>query len=451
MSERFVAKGGGTTGADSTAIMQGVYGRMIDGELTPAAIIPSAPGKTKDAKKLTDYAIACIGAGAKSDNKKLDENFEPIRERFREIADGLGLLWAPYRDLIGVYYGALQEGYGHAGVPEQIMGHILADAVPNGVYIKPTEVIDVDTNGNVALSSSKKAGRVLRKLPKNAVPVIGGFVGEGVDGVGVTTRRGGSDTTGAHIARALKMPYVIYTDTPGIMSVDTSKISGISNPITHGELEFSEVREAAIIGNTYVVNAAALDPIEQMNGIIIVKDYRDSNAAGTVIARGDRTLRPGELGSIITGKPYRLIRIVKHNSDPEVGFNRAVADAFAAHRVPVHQHYDETNAISVTTDRDENNTQRETAIRKALNDVERHLKPVKIEVDSHGCQSGISIIGAGLRNRGGVLQERVGEVLKDLRIKANPFSFSGINYSVLVPDEKFEETVRKLHEAVIVG
>lgn len=454
--ERFVAKGGGTTGANSTAILEGVYGRIITGEVKPSALIPSAPGKIGDEeKKLTDYALDCITASNKSDDAELDRSFEPIRERFEEIVRGLGLLWNPYQKMLKVYYNALKEGYGHAGVPEQIMAKVLAEAIPNGVYIPPTQAINVNAYGNIDNSSIYKARQRLAELTEEQIAVIGGFVGAGPIGVGTTTRRGGSDATGAYIARALKLPYIVYTDTPGISSVDTSEIKNVFNPLFYEKLTYQEVREAAIVGNTYVVNAAALDPIEQMddgNGqrSMEIRHYKDSDTQGTILFR-ERPLRKNELGSIITGKPYHLIRIIKHGSDPEVGFNYAVSEAFAKNRVPIHHHFDETNSISVTTDRDDTNQAVKMAIHKALRDIETRLKPVQIELDEHGKKNGVSIIGQGLAKRGGELQKRIGEVLRNLRIPANPFSFSGITYTTLVSEEKFENAVRALHEAVIIG
>lgn len=448
--ERFVAKGGGTTGANTEAISNGVYGRIAKGELNPVAVVCSAPGKIQDeseSNKLTDYAKQCIDAVDKEDRPRFSANFEPIYDRFYEIADGIGISWNPHRKRLEVFKKALEDGYAHSGVPEIIFGHMLAEFFPNGLYIPPNKVFSINEFGYFEPSSIYKGRRKLKGLPEDTIAVIPGFVGAGKDNVGTTARRGGSDTSAAYVACALELPCIIYTDTNGILSADPN-IPGII-PKELKTLTYAEIREAAIVGDTYVVNAGVADPLEQMDGTLEVRHYRHSDIQGTTVLR-KRNQERNELAAIVTGKPYHVIRIVKPGSDPEVGFNFAVARAFADNRVPVHHIFTETEAIVVTTDRDESNTKFEAAIEKTLDDVKRTLSHVNVERDIHGEKSVISVIGVALAEKSSDLQILIGGVFKDMKLNPNPFGFSGINYSTLVPTDSFEDAARRIHEVLVV-
>ncbi|MBQ7884669.1 MAG: hypothetical protein IJ318_01055 [Clostridia bacterium] len=131
-------------------------------------------------------------------------------------------------------------------------------------------------NGNVNLLLSS---RRLKTLNKNKVYVIGGFYGATLKGEIKTFSRGGSDITGAVIAKALNCEiYENYTDVNGVYNKNPRLFSHAQNlPI----LSYKTAYKMADAGNE-VVHKSALGMLENSQTMLVVKNTM-GNGYGTVV------------------------------------------------------------------------------------------------------------------------------------------------------------------------
>jgi aspartate kinase len=89
------------------------------------------------------------------------------------------------------------------------------------VPIPPTEVFETDSRFGDAEIRSVYTTRVLAALRRNAVPVIGGFVGRGPDGLVRTLGRGGSDYSAVALAAELGTAvHLLKADVDGVYPAD---------------------------------------------------------------------------------------------------------------------------------------------------------------------------------------------------------------------------------------
>ncbi|MDE0628618.1 MAG: hypothetical protein OXH99_19665, partial [Bryobacterales bacterium] len=117
-------------------------------------------------------------------------------------------------------------------------------------------------------------------LAAGSIPVIGGFIATGEDGLPTTLGRGGSDYTASLAGVALGAEEVqSWTDVDGVMSADPSLIdSARSLP----KLSLREASELAYFGSRVLHPATMLPAIEEGIPIRVLNSTRPS-AQGTLI------------------------------------------------------------------------------------------------------------------------------------------------------------------------
>ena len=83
-----VCKFGGSSVADASQIMK--VKAILDSDKERTIVVVSAPGKRFSGdEKVTDMLLSC--SELSQEDMKLDERFEEVKNRYRDIAEGLGL------------------------------------------------------------------------------------------------------------------------------------------------------------------------------------------------------------------------------------------------------------------------------------------------------------------------------------------------------------------------
>ena len=83
-----VCKFGGSSVADASQIMK--VKAILDSDKERTIVVVSAPGKRFSGdEKVTDMLLSC--AEMAQEGIKLDKKFEEVKNRYRDIAEGLGL------------------------------------------------------------------------------------------------------------------------------------------------------------------------------------------------------------------------------------------------------------------------------------------------------------------------------------------------------------------------
>ncbi|MBR0464864.1 MAG: aspartate kinase [Clostridia bacterium] len=283
-------------------------------------VVPSAPGKRADEDmKITDLLYKCYKLA--HTGQSYAECFSVIVERFCEIVSELGL----DIDLLPLLHETEEEiarqpqpDYA-ASRGEYFSGIILANYL-GWPFIDAAEVIRFDRTGAYASESTNEALREVLKDYDHAV--IPGFYGSMPDGRIKTFSRGGSDISGAIVARAVKADmYENWTDVSGFLMADPHIIK---DPKPIKTLTYRELRELSYMGAT-VLHEDAIFPVRKAGIPINIKNTNDPEHPGTIITVGDED---GQQNGTITGiaghKNFTLLNIEKAMMNSELGFGRRV-------------------------------------------------------------------------------------------------------------------------------
>ena len=237
-----VCKFGGTSMANSSTIAQ--VADIVTSDASRAYIVVSAPGKRDSGDvKVTDALYAC--AREKNEKGSCDAAFSVIEKRFLDIESELGVdvgmkaALADIKDKIeqgaGVAYIASRGEYLSAKVLAAKLG------VP---FVDTQDLIKFGTKGELLLDISLDLLRA--RLADCGRAVLPGFYGSDKDGVVRTFSRGGSDITGAIVARAVNADvYENWTDVDGFLTADPRIID---KPALIDCLTYKELRELAYMG-----------------------------------------------------------------------------------------------------------------------------------------------------------------------------------------------------------
>jgi aspartate kinase len=162
-----------------------------------------------------------------------------------------------------------------------------------------------------------------RKVSREQVTVMGGFIAATEDGVPTTLGRGGSDYTAAIVGAALAADEIqIWTDVDGMLTCDPRVVSGAH---CVRSISYSEAEQMAKAGAKVLHPATVLPAVRQ--GIpIVIRNSRNPGAAGTRIAR--ETPCDGAVMSVACRKGIALLQLVPRKTPVTGEFGSEIWDAF---------------------------------------------------------------------------------------------------------------------------
>lgn len=294
-------------------------------------VVPSAPGRRFDGDdKVTDLLYRCHFAARAGENGYV--YFEKAAARYREIAAALHLKTDVDALLQKTFSQILETGTPDfaASRGEYLCGWLLADCL-GWDFVDPREFIRFDRRGVFA---SEWTNEVLRaELKKHERAVVPGFYGSFPDGEVRTFSRGGSDITGAVVARAIDAElYENWTDVSGFLMADPRIVE---NPRNIEQITFSELRELSYMGAS-VLHEDAVFPLRERNIPIQVLNTNRPQDLGTIV----RDKIPADpTAPLVTGiagkKDFVSIEISKKNMSNRVGFVREVLSILESYNVSV--------------------------------------------------------------------------------------------------------------------
>lgn len=153
-----------------------------------------------------------------------------------------------------------------------------------------------------------KPDNILSLLDKDIIPIVAGFQGVTPLGEITTLGRGGSDTSAAIIASAIKADSIeIYTDVDGIMTADP-RMCKEAHVIP--QISYNEVFQMADSG-AKVIHPRAVEVAMRANIPLIIKNTF-SNGGGTSVTQNISSLKGEKMQvpeKVITGIAHRIDRI----------------------------------------------------------------------------------------------------------------------------------------------
>lgn len=146
--------------------------------------------------------------------------------------------------------------------------------------------------------------------------VVAGFYGADKEGNIITFSRGGSDITGAIIARAINAHlYEKWTDVSGFLACDPQIIE---NPSNIKYLSYAQLRSLAYVGAD-VLHGDSIFPVREVGIPIKIKNYLKPDEYGTdILPSVEWTSRKSKALGIAGKKDLLVIHIRNHriNNDP---------------------------------------------------------------------------------------------------------------------------------------
>ena len=275
------------------------------------------------------------------------------------------------------------------------------------------------------------ATRARAHMEQGRVPVIAGFQGITPDGEITTLGRGGSDTTAVALGAALGADVEIYKDVEGIMTADP-KLVPAARPIER--ITYDEVSQMAALG-ARVLHPRAADIGREHNVRLVIKLMGSPNG-GTVIVKGQ------ELGvPIVDDRPVvalahlpdvRQLKVARRSGE-DLARPQGALGALAEHGISIDLITLMPEVLAFTV--------QEEAVKDAANLLSKLGYQVHI---SDACAK-VSIIGAGMRGRPGVMA-RVVKALHEAGVEILQTADSHTTISCLVARAQMQRALAALHD-----
>ncbi|MGQ9779803.1 MAG: aspartate kinase [Bacillota bacterium] len=433
-----VAKFGGTSLADAGQFRK--VRAIVTADPERRYIVPSAPGKRhpKD-QKITDLLYLCH-AHVQQD-VPFDDVFSIISERFLQIVHELGLALdlRPYLDEIKkqIAQGASADYTASRG--EYLNGLILAELL-GYEFIDAAEVIFFRPDGTLDRERTWRAlGERLAAVPRAVIP---GFYGSLPNGAIKTFPRGGSDISGAIVARGVGADlYENWTDVSGFLMADPRIVP---NPKPIELITYRELRELAYMGAS-VLHEEAIFPVREAGIPIRIKNTNAPEDPGTLIVRDAPPVTPkGTITGIAGRKDFTVIALEKTLMNAEIGFGRRLLSILEANGISFEHMPSGIDTISLVIA----DAQLNHKLDKVLEEIRQQCRPDSLEV--HPNMALIATVGRGMAYTPGIAGKLFGALGREgINVRMIDQGSSEINIIVGVDSQDFERAVRAIYYAFV--
>lgn len=288
-----------------------------------------------------------------------------------------------------------------------------------------------DNNHSKALVESISTGLLEKYLQLNTIPIIAGFQGINKFNRLSTLGRGGSDTTAALIAAAMKADRCdIYTDVEGIFTADPRIIP---NAKKIKEIDFLEMLELASSG-AKVLHPRAVELVMRYKIDMRVLSTFSPNTEGTLITSRDKNMETGVISGITSNK--NLLKL----SIKSVSLNfLQIANMITQNNnhIEFMQEIKSNEEYSFITNLiDKNNLQILLTNLKDNKQIQDFTFDTEIAT--------ISLIGYGIKNDCKLLETILAKLTED-NINVNMIQLSEVKITLLINDQDAEKTIFNLY------
>lgn len=443
-----VAKFGGSSLADAKQIKK--VSQIIKNDPKIRIVVVSAPGKRSDDDiKVTDLLIALYSnhmAGLDT-----EEAIQTILNRYQAIVDGLSIetdLIEKFSSILHSYLTDIKQAdrlldalkaCGENFNAQLISAYFNQVGIPTD-YFSPKDVgmIVTDEPGNAQLLESSYE-QIAKIRNHDKVIIVPGFFGYSKNGDIVTFSRGGSDISGAIIARGVDAEiYENFTDVSYIYSAHPGIVR---KPYHLDEITYREMRELSYSGFG-VFHDEAIAPLYHHRTPIMIKNTNEPEVRGTKIVP-ERPLNSNmPVVGIAGDEGFTSITISKYLLNRETGFARRLLQIFEDLGVSIEHMPTGIDDISVIvrTSRLEAATSLEIIKRK----IQEKLKPDTISHESN--LSMICIVGEGMKDKVGTASTATTALAdKGINISMINQGASEISMFFAIPTNQQNKAIRALY------
>ena len=404
-------------------------------------VVPSAPGKRfPEDTKVTDMLYACYHLAEAGEN--YSKELKEIEARYQEIIDGLGLslsLKEEFKTIDKQFKEKAGENY--AASRGEYLNSIIMAAFLEYEFIDAAQVIRFDENGDF---DAETTNRMLRERLKDMEhAVIPGFYGAYADGRVKTFSRGGSDITGAIVARAVKADvYENWTDVSGFLIADPRIID---NPEAIETITYRELRELSYMG-AGVFHEDAIFPVRREGIPINIRNTNKPEDAGTWIVESTCQKSRYVITGIAGKKGFCSVNIEKAMMNSEIGFGRKVLQAFEDYGISFEHVPSGIDTMTVFVHQDEFIDKEQ----KVVSAIHRLADPDCVDIESDLAL--IAVVGRGMKSTRGTAG-RIFSALAhaNVNVKMIDQGSSELNVIIGVADDDFEDAIKAIYDIFVLS
>lgn len=403
-----VVKFGGSSLASGQSVEQALNIILNDPERQ--VIVVSAPGKRNNADtKVTDLLIKYAEQVLK--HEETDAIVKQIFARYQEIGYFFGLndekLQIIQNILLALpnqnypdnnYLMAAFKAHGerlnarlialilqHKNIKSRFLDPVDAGLIvtgePNDALVNPESYLNLDQI----------------KIDPNEKIIFPGFFGITPSGNIATFSRGGSDITGAILARGFHANiYENFTDVSGIFAANPNIVT---HPLSIKKMTYREMRELSYAGFS-VFHDEALIPAIQGQIPINVKNTQEPDNPGTMIVPEKNFSPDNTITGVTSQKHFSALYLHKYLLNKEAGFTLRILQILYQHNIPYEHMPSGIDDITIIFNNDFLNDQ---LIDQICNKIQATINPDQLEwIDDYAI---IMVVGEGMKKTPGVSRQ----------------------------------------------
>ena len=400
-------------------------------------VVPSAPGKRfSDDIKVTDLLYRCHGEAKVG--MDFTHTLDTIKSRYEEIIKGLDLDLS-LDDEIAVIAENLKKGTSIdyiASRGEYLNGIVLAKCL-GYEFIDSAEVILFDENGKfLSEETNEKLSARLSTMDNAVLP---GFYGSMPNGEVKTFSRGGSDVTGAILARAIRADvYENWTDVSRFLAADPRIVE---NPEVIEVITYKELRELSYMG-AGVLHESVIFPVRKEGIPVNIRNTNAPEDKGTMIVESTCHV-PGHTITGIAGKKgFASVNIDKDKMNSEVGFGRKVLEVFENNGISFEHMPSGIDTMTVFVNMEQFIPKEQLV----LSQLHQAVHPDSIELEADLAL--IAVVGRGMKNSTGCASKIFKALAEaNVNIKMIDQGSSEMNIIVGVRNSDFNNAIKAIYKA----
>ncbi|MBQ3652591.1 MAG: aspartate kinase [Clostridia bacterium] len=433
------AKFGGSSLSDADQFRK--VAAILQADPTRRFVVVSAPGKRFSGDdKITDLLYRC--ADLSSRREDFSPAFGPIRERFLSIERDLSIESAHISEALDEIEAELGTGRASRDYVASRGEYLCAKLM--GAYlhvpmVDAAQLIRFTEDGELDMETTACYCAPLKDLPRAVIP---GFYGAMPDGSIRTFSRGGSDITGAIIARAVGADeYENWTDVDGFMMADPRIVPEAR---TMHAVSYEELRELSYMGAS-VLHEESIFPVREARIPIHVRNTNHPEASGTWIVNEGTLMkehRHGLVAGISGRKGFTMITLTKENLHKQVGFGYGLLKILDRHNISFETMPCGIDVLTVVL----NDADIKGKMDILYHEIRTELKPDTVEIASSIAL--IATVGRGMARTAGVAA-RLFTALQGAGVSCRIIDQSPkeMNLIVGVDQRDFENAVRAIYRA----
>ena len=411
---------------------------IIESDPARRYVVVSAPGKRFGGDiKVTDLLYETYDNVVVSG--ETGAAFEKICERFRGIVSELKLDMDIDAILAETGEAIIREASPDfcASRGEYLSGRVMAELL--GIpFIDARDVVKFGPDGK--LDNARTYALLAEALKGKKRALVTGFYGEDANGRVKTFSRGGSDISGAIVARAAGADlYENWTDVSGFLACDPRIVE---NPVPIRSLSYKELRELSYMGAN-VLHSESIFPVREVDIPIRIKNTFRPEDEGTEILPTSRYTYSGRRVTGIAGKKnFTVIFLEKSLMNEEIGFTYRTLAVFMKHGISFEHIPTGIDTMSFVIDSAE---LKGGLLEDMCDEIRDAVKPDSLRVINDIAL--IAVVGHGMTRSVGVSARLFEAIARaGVNVRMIDQGSSELNIIVGVDNENYERTLKAVYE-----